>query len=321
MTRRGRGAPGVPDELDELLLQVCFLPPDQAARIWDGAIAGRDWLDDLPAESHGLLPLLHRRLVELDRRPPELERLHGVRRRLWVQNELRLRAVRAAVDALDAAGVRAALLGGIAVLARHLGRLDLRPIHDTDLLVAPGDAARAQSVLDASGWRVDRPWRNGFLLDLNGVRCTDGTGQSLLLRWSTAEPYADALERAVPAPVGNAPFLAVCAGDLLVHTVLDGARAATGARVRWASDVLAVLAGDEPIDWHRVASTASARRGLAVVTDALCLLDAIVPLPRTPDADVMAIPAGRGRASVGAGGPPTVLRAYARRLGRRAVRR
>lgn len=310
VTRR-RSQPGQPGELAQQLLQVCFLPAHEAGAVWDAALAGSLDLDALDVDLHGLLPLLHRRLLELDRTSPDLDRLKGVRRRLWVQNELRLRAVRGATDVVRAAGVPSALVGGAGVLVGHLGRADLRPLHDADLLVAPTDATIASAALHRAGWHVGPPWHGGFLLDLHGMRAQDPTGQSVSLRWSSWSPYLDATLHATQAELGDGHFDVVSTADLLVHTLLDGPP------THRASDALVILLGEHDLDWDRVDSSATARNARAAVRDALAALDAIVPLPPS-------VPPLHARATPRSTRPladasPTLYRAYARRCAGRGT--
>ncbi|HVM69551.1 MAG TPA: nucleotidyltransferase family protein, partial [Gaiellaceae bacterium] len=274
MTRR-RSQTGPPPELAQQLLRVCYLPAHDAGAMWDAALAGSLDLDALHVDLHGLLPLLHRRLVELDRTSPDMDRLKGVRRRLWVQNELRLRAVRTAREELHAAGAPSVLIGGVGVLVGHLGRADLRPLHDADLLVTPPDAAVATGALRRAGWQIGPAWHGGFLLDLHGVRCQDPTGQAVSLRWSSWPPYPDAAHHATQVELSDARFDVASAADLLVHTLLDGPA------VHRASDALAILLGEHDLDWDRVERTAAARNARAALRDSLAALDAIVPLPRS----------------------------------------
>ncbi|MGE3835571.1 MAG: hypothetical protein AB7H43_12390, partial [Acidimicrobiia bacterium] len=72
-------APSGLGELDRLLLQVCHLPRRDAAAVWDDQLAPRLSIDDLDGGAQDLVPRLHRRLVELDARVPDLERMRGVR--------------------------------------------------------------------------------------------------------------------------------------------------------------------------------------------------------------------------------------------------
>jgi hypothetical protein len=304
---------GVPDERERVLLRVCFLPPGAAGREWDEH-GSRVRLEELPAESHGLLPLLHRRLVELGRTPASLDLLHGVRRRLWVQNQLRFSAVGDVVDALDGAGVRSALVGGAGVLAGHLG-LDLRPIHDVDVLVAAGDAVDARAALVGRGWTPTSSWRDGFALDVDATRFVAGD-RSIVVRRSQSRPYDDAIDRAGRVALGGGAVPVAEPADLLLHTLIDGARMLRGARTRWASDSLVVLTTAAP-DWERFVTAANARHAGPSVARALELLHGIAPFPHGPD--IFSRLAAETRQpwqqvlGCDAAGPTTVLRAHARR--------
>jgi hypothetical protein len=57
-----------------------------------------------------------------------------------------------ALDALDAAGVRALAVKGIALAAQAYGDFGIRGAGDLDLLVAPEDLAGAHAALDSAGW-------------------------------------------------------------------------------------------------------------------------------------------------------------------------
>ena len=311
-----RRRPGVPDRDEELLLRVCFLPDEQAARLWDERGVGIS-IEALDPEAHGLLPLLHRRLLELDRRPPVLEKLGGVRRRLWVQNELRLRSTATALDTLGAAAVPASLLGGVAVLAGHLGSLDLRPLHDVEILVPAPDVGAAMQVLAESGWEPGAQWRNGYLLDVGARRLSDAEGRSVVLCWSSEPPYADAIERSRFAEVASTAVPVIDPADLLVHVLLDGSRALPRASVRWASDALAVLTYGPAVDPGRLVAGATARRAGATVRSALDQLDRLVPIDLDAGCMAMLAPARRPwwerLLGADAAGPTTAVRAAVRR--------
>jgi hypothetical protein len=311
-----RRRPGVPDRDEEVLLRVCFLPAEQAGRLWDEHGAGVE-VEALAPEAHGLLPLLHRRLLELDRRPPVLDKLAGVRRRLWVQNELRLRSTVAALETLGTAGIPSALVGGVAVLAGHLGSLDLRPLHDVEILVPAPDAGAAVQALAGSGWEPGAQWRNGYLLDLGARRLTDAEGRSVVLRWSSEPPYPESIERRWFAEAASTSVPVVDPADLLVHVLVDGSRALRRASVRWASDALAVLTYGPAVDRGRLVEGARARRAGPTVRSALDRLDRLVPIELEATSTAM-LAAGRRPwwerlLGADAAGPTTAVRAAVRR--------
>jgi predicted nucleotidyltransferase len=81
-----------------------------------------------------------------------------------------LESLKHAAAALREAGVPFALGGGLAIWARGGPETE----HDVDLFIRPGDADRALEVLDADGFRTERPpegwlvkaWRGDVLVDL-----------------------------------------------------------------------------------------------------------------------------------------------------------
>src|SRR4029434_4614276 len=85
-----QSAPPWPDPLQRSLLRVAFLEPEQAVEEWR-SLRGDLVLDDIwDAETHRLLPLVYRRLVQLGVNDPVLPRLKGLHRRAWYQNQLNL---------------------------------------------------------------------------------------------------------------------------------------------------------------------------------------------------------------------------------------
>jgi hypothetical protein len=259
-----------------VLLRVCFLPIDDARSLWDQC-GVHVAIDELDRSAHDVLPLLHRRLVELDRRPPSLGRLAGIRRKHWAQNELRLRSAAAALDTLAACGSPGALVGGAGVLVRAHGSLDLRPLHDVDVVVAPGAATAAVAALARSGSHPSASWRDGYRRDVDATRVTDEHGRSIVVRWSASPAYEDLVDGATIVTASAGALRVADRADLLVHTLVDGARAMTGGRVRWVVDA-STLVRDE-LDWDRVVAVAERRGASALVAAALAELDALVPLP------------------------------------------
>ncbi|MGE0796468.1 MAG: nucleotidyltransferase family protein, partial [Acidimicrobiia bacterium] len=250
--------------------------------VWDDQLAPRLSLDDLDGGAQDLDPRLHRRLVDLDARVPDLERMRGVRRRTLVRNEQRLRPAGDGLAVLRAAGIEGVLVGGGGV-ALALGHLDLRPVHDVDVLVAPGDVAPAARVLRQAGWRAGPRWLDGALLDVGGAAfAPPDHATGLNLRWSAAPPYDDAVAAGRPVLLGTAALAVACPADLLLHTLLDGDRAAMPRSPRWASDGLAVLEaaadGGSPVDWDRVVGAALRRGRARALLDGLLLLEALVPV-------------------------------------------
>jgi hypothetical protein len=141
-----------------------LLPPEfrplltSATRLDDeGLAAYRHWrarvpLDDIPYVAHLVMP----RLVELARsrgiNDPDIERMRGVSRHVWTSNMLLLKALFAAVSALEGTGIRPLMLKSAALMARDPAVASKHRAADYDILIAPRQLPRAVEALRAAGF-------------------------------------------------------------------------------------------------------------------------------------------------------------------------
>jgi hypothetical protein len=111
---------------EQLVLIRCTLLDNGAAiEAWDRWSATID-LAQLDHSSARLPPLLARNLPRWGMRDPVLDRFHGVRRHVWVTNQLQIAQMAPMVRARERVGIRTILLGGAALVSRppraHLRR-------------------------------------------------------------------------------------------------------------------------------------------------------------------------------------------------------
>lgn len=246
--------------------------------------------------------------------------LVGPLRAAYHQQKLRqlrsLADLRAAGEALTAAGVGWALLKGAAV-AQRWPRPDMREYYDLDLLVERRRFGTALDALTGAGARlVDRNWplvRDQVRAELT-VQLPFGTGldlhwdlvNSAPLRREFTFPTEELLDRAVALPVGSTEAPVLDPVDTLLHlgyhTTLSG-----GFRLLWLMD-MAAACGAGP-DWAVVRARARAygvelplrlaldraarvfplpgaatrpRRSCATWRAVAAAVDHVVPLPWTP---------------------------------------
>lgn len=111
-------------------------------------------LDDIDHSVYRVMPLL----IDLVRRSgiedPDIARMKGVVRHIWTSNVLRLRLLFAALDPLEAVGIRPMLLKGAALLARHPAIARKRTFADFDILVPPNTIGEAARALRAAGFSL-----------------------------------------------------------------------------------------------------------------------------------------------------------------------
>jgi hypothetical protein len=140
----------VAERLDRLLLDAALARPEQAAGPW---AALRDQLeqaggvDALRGDRQHLLGLVHATAVAANDDGPIVRRLAGATRHIWTANQLSLKRLKVAFDALED---QRPLITGDAALAAGCGLR--RPIHHLALQVQPDRHAEAVTCLKDHGW-------------------------------------------------------------------------------------------------------------------------------------------------------------------------
>lgn len=240
-------------------------------------------LDDVDVGSFGLLPLLAARLEELGSRHPDDDRIRGVRRKVWAKNQLHLVAAAAAAAALDDAAIPVVFLKGIPMVTSIYGDSSARLMADIDLLVEPDNRSQAIEVLERLGWHHTNPLPNSALFR---AAVFDGpNGTSLDLQWRMLQQpdlawYDDDVrQRAVTAEVRGHVVARPSNADMLVHTIVHGAKANPVPPLRWVADAAAVIgAGVDDDAWSLVLDIAKRgdlslplAQGLSYLQDLLAL--------------------------------------------------
>jgi hypothetical protein len=282
-----RSGPPWPDPLQLSLLRVAFLERDEAVEEWR-MLRDRLVLDDVwDAETHRLLPLVYRRLVQLGVEDPELPRLKGLHRHAWYQNQLNLSRLAPFLTRLEGAGIRTMVIKGVPLALRFHGDLGSRPMNDVDVLVPTDRMADALRLLEQDGWRSHSDGRHpvqkltaGFSLISHHSRIvTAPDGFYVDLHWHLREQFVvpgeemtssdDFWAAAEPIDVAGMRTRTLCAGDLLLHAIVHGLVSQRDARARWAADAMVVLGHPEAVDWDRLIHQAERRRLVLIVRAAL----------------------------------------------------
>ncbi|WP_457653758.1 nucleotidyltransferase domain-containing protein [Rhodocaloribacter sp.] len=106
------------------------------------------------AARHGVLPLVHEHLRDLDAVPePARETLHRLASRIARHNLMLTGVLRDVLDLFEREGLPAIPYKGPVLAASVYGNVALRPFSDLDVLVPPGDAPRARAMLTGHGFR------------------------------------------------------------------------------------------------------------------------------------------------------------------------
>jgi hypothetical protein len=275
-----------PSQHGLLLLRAALLDGRAAERAWRTALATID-LDTLDPGSLRLLPLAQRNVMRLGLDDPWADRIRGVHRYWWANNQLLLRECGRAVTVLAGAGIPTLVLKGAAVGPTYYGDVGLRPMTDFDILVGRADVPGALGVLARAGWSPEKRVDDACLRLLHGVSLHDGAGRTLDLHWAIHEddvrPDADAAawRGAVPVEVAGAQTHMLAPASLLVHALSSGAKWAGDPAVRWVPDAtLIIRRGD--VDWDAFLVEARARRFVVRLRASLAYLAAALSVQVPP---------------------------------------
>lgn len=220
----------------------------------------RAWIADVNIErlDHGttrLLPLLYYNAVLQGVAEDEIPaKIKGVCRHGWSRNQVLLRAVEPMLRELQESGIDFMLIkGGALLLTAYDGDSRLRPLSDVDVMVRPGQLARAADVTRESGWRrkspdiddaLDFAFEEGYRLRLRDHALLEVYDRGL------AEP---AWEKPARATLGGLDVLVPDPTSLLFHICVYGLYPPLPPPIRWAADASLLLRKHGPkIKWEEL---------------------------------------------------------------------
>lgn len=250
-------------KLDVLLLHAALSPAPKAIDAWKEWY-GSTQLEGMSAASYRLIPLVHAHLVELGYEGTELQRIKGIRRRLWVEGEQRVfKGVPLLRDLQERFG-RLVLLKGAPLAALYYQDFGLRAMHDLDVLVEEARALKTVEFLLSSGWKIDihpKPRRVDaeFLTFRHGAGFIHPSGVEFDIHWRMSflgsrpgidAPVWSAIE---PFDLKGLPCWTLCATDHLFHTLIHGILYSPAPASRWVADAIWILKSGRTVDFVRIA--------------------------------------------------------------------
>jgi hypothetical protein len=252
-TRALRGAllAPLPSPSETLFLRTCL--PTGAP----GRAAFLDWCADVgdpigalrDPRFGRLLPLLASSLArnEAPADAPLVSLLHAARLREQLRSDAVREAAADVLTRLDARGVPAIVLRGLALADSVYGDRALRHCHDLDLLVPSASLGEAVGALGPAGAGPGHAHD-----EANGIRLTHASGLPIALH---TRLYRDAFydagkvrERAATADIAGTRALTLDAADTLVNLGVHAA-VVRGRPLQWAVDAWFLLGRDGGFDW------------------------------------------------------------------------
>jgi len=314
MRRTGLSGSFWPTERQVLLLRAALLDGERAHAAWRRLQPGFR-LDELETPAVALLPLLHRRLGELDMDEELRSRVRGINRHAWYVNNLRLGRLSHVVRLLADAGADPLVVGSFELPLLYYRDLGLRAVPALNVLARPEAEASAINALAADGWtQVGR--------SAAATQFRSGNDHCLVYRrlfhefaGEGSRAPADLRPLAVGLSLHTAEAHAPCPADELVHLCVEGARPNSVQSAMWAADACVVVeAAGAELNWDRVVEQARRLRATLRLRDAFSFLrrelDVSVPpavveaLTRTPTRSRERLAHAAAATSLPALGPP-----------------
>ena len=217
-------------------------------------------LDTMDADTQRLMPLLYKRLrIEgIDR--PLLPRLLGLKKHVWLKNQLLMRRASTAIGLLQGAGIEVMAIKGLAMNAAYYGDSGLRSMNDCDLLVPWHSRLDALQLLTRHGWTSEfdgvSPQMGQWALNLyHAAHLYDPLRRDLDLHWNLTAyspgPAADAdfWDAAGRVTIEQHTVHILNPADQLLHICAHGAEYDP---LRWVPDAHFVLERSPGLDWERL---------------------------------------------------------------------
>ncbi len=210
-------------------------------------------LQSVDSATHQLLPLLYRRLADLDLSPPEMDRLRGVHRKTWYRNQRHLAALQRANEVLSAAHIDVTLVGGLTLALGAYDDLGLRMLDAAQIVVPPETMDRCIDKLVDSGFVVEGNRRTpGFGLPTRLRH--QGGGHIDVCEFVYGPGWPDALDqrlsgRTATIEVDEKPIRALASSDTMAATAAFGLSAPLGTYQCFVDLVFLSNQSDRAVDW------------------------------------------------------------------------
>ncbi|MDX6481711.1 MAG: hypothetical protein QOG85_2221 [Gaiellaceae bacterium] len=285
-----------PDETQRGLLQVALGPREQAAARWQ-ALQPLE-VSHLPIGSFSVLPLLHERLAEVAPDDPQLRRLGGTSRNIWLRNQLLFEKAGLLLQRLREHGVDALLVGGAAAVRRWYSAVGVRPALPLELMVRPADVPEAADVCVSLGWSP-RNTRDPLLrfesIERFPLLVHSGAPAAVAGLKGAESGYDTLRSRAQELTLDDETALVLDPADALLLACATGARTVLPPSFQWLIDAHHIISSSSSPPPDEVAARARELRLVEPLRATLLYLERLI---ETPDADRYLATLGGSRGSL-----------------------
>lgn len=270
--------PNLIPERPRLLIEACLSAPSRRIEAW------QRWLNltgftEIDTGSFDLLPSVY--YLNRGRAFPEMNRLRGLFRHNWANNQSHLNGALPLLMDLHAAGLDPMPIKGLGLALGTYGSLGARRLGDFDVLVPANQFARAADIAISRGFAPASffAWPRASIKSWPFFG-PQGTDVDLHARPFT-EPWDEATEASLRAKPGHIEiaglqFSVLSPAATLLVAILHGLRFDGRGYQRWIVDAgLTILGGD--VDWELVGSVSQRVRVTFAIAHGLRLLAPFLP--------------------------------------------
>lgn len=256
-----RAGGAFPNLSQELLLKAALLDRDISIPAWQEWRKKVDFELDVDHGSFRLLPLAYQNLSSNGYTDDLVNgRLKGIYRQAWIKNQQLFYKTANVLETLHGAGIRTAVLKGIALTELVYKNYGTRPMADMDILVPFTSAHDAIEILENSGFTL----QDAHLLEHNlhygrGIAFKDDEDTEVDLHWHITShaheniEMTDFWDEILPIQISGVQTHILCATDNLFHAIVHGIRRNPEPPIRWIADAVTIInSEDVEVDWQRL---------------------------------------------------------------------
>jgi hypothetical protein len=251
----------------ELLLKAALLQGEDAMEGWMKWKSNVD-LEKIDPGSYRLLPLLYYNLNNHEIKDPLMDRLKGIYRRTWFENQILSHKAIAFLENLYNNGIPTIVLKGIALLHLYYKDYGIRPMSDFDILVPTDQAFDAINLLRKAGWTSLYKLPETIIPIIHSCDLTDPEGMHHVdLHWhlfiECCQPNADEdfWNGSLQTIIKDIPTSVLNPADQLLHIFVHGMKWSIIPPFRWIADAIMIIkTSQKELDWNRLITQAEKRR-------------------------------------------------------------
>ena len=225
-------------------------------------------IDRLDYATTRLLPLLSRRLRQVDYVDHATPKIHGLYKLALVKNQRLLHALGTVVPLLEAHDIQVLLLKGAPLLLTAYQDIGARFMGDADILIHPRFAKTVIHVLLAADWKLTSPFfpryetftDQSFQRVVKEATFTNEQQIDIDIHWRLFDFFEEAervddfdtlWKQASLITYKDKTYRSLSPEDMLLHVIVHGAEGNVHRTLRWVTDA-AVIMKTMSIDWSVV---------------------------------------------------------------------